>query len=447
MHEAWIAVALLFGVALGTAIVWRLRPDRSAELAETAAGLRARDELIGTLRADADRDRAALDAYREQQTAQAGELATLREQNRALAERQSQQAEQFKALAAETLEAATKKLAETSDARLDPLLTPFRERLSEFQKKIEETYQAEARERVSLEKHIELTMKTSQLVGQQADALARALKGQSQLRGQMGETMLERVLQAAGLQPGLSYVLQGKGLDLRDEDGGLLKPDAIVSLPDGKCIVIDSKLALNDYAAWAAAEDEQTRAAALGAFVAALRRHVADLAGKKYQDHEKLRAPDFVLLYMPFEHALATAIEADPDLFSNAWRQRVAIVGPNTLVVTMGVVARIWQYESNRQNSQKISDEAAKLLDQIAEFAGAIEDIGVAIRKAGEAHEQAKKRLFSGNGNIQRRAETLKKLGVKARKEMPAALVGLDEAPEEEGVGDPGVLPLPPPAG
>jgi DNA recombination protein RmuC len=436
MQEAWIAVALLAGVVLGAGVVWRLRPDRTAELAQAEATLRGRDEVIRLLHADAERDRAALAAYREQQTAQASELATLREQVRALSERQQTeeaarkvQAEQFELLAKRQLEAATRTLAETSQARLDPLLTPLRERLAEFQKKVEETYQAEARERFSLQNEIGRALATT-------ESLSRALKGQSQMRGALGETMLERVLQAAGLQPGISYVLQGKGLDLRGENGGLLKPDAVVHLPDGNCIVIDSKLALNDFAAWAAADDGPAREAALAAFVAAVRRHVADLAGKKYQDNAKLRAPDFVLLYMPFDHALATVMQADPDLLPSAWRQRVAIVGPNTLVATMGVVARTWQYELNRRNAQQIADEAAKLLDRMAEFAAALEDVGTAIRKAAEAHEEARKRMFTGNGNIARRAETLRRLGVKARKEIPASLAELDPV-GPDGAADP----------
>ena len=194
------------------------------------------------------------------------------------------------------------------------------------------------------------------------------------------------------------------------------------------------------YAAWAAAEDDQLRAASLSAFVAAVRGHVAELAGKKYQDNEKLQAPDFVLMYMPFEHALATAMQADPDLFALAWRQRVAIVGPNTLVVTMGVVARIWQYETNRQNAQKIADEAAKLLDQAAEFAHALDDIEAGLRKALDAHADAKKRVFTGNNHILRQAGKLKALGVRNRKAMPASLLRDDALPgpeEEEAAGDP----------
>jgi DNA recombination protein RmuC len=447
-------VAALLGLGIGAGLVWWLRPDHAPALADAERALaeaeaagRASADQVQVLREDAARDRATLAAYRDQETALTRELATLAERNRALADQlaagesqRASQAEQFRLLAGEVLETATARLTQASQEKLDPLLAPLRERIGEFQKKIEETYTAEARERISLTKEIELTLKTSQQVGAQADALARALKGQSQLRGQMGETMLERVLQAAGLQPGISYVLQGKGLDLRDEAGGLLKPDAIVTLPDNKCIVIDSKLALNDYAAWAAAEDDQLRAASLSAFVAAVRGHVAELAGKKYQDNEKLQAPDFVLMYMPFEHALATAMQADPDLFALAWRQRVAIVGPNTLVVTMGVVARIWQYETNRQNAQKIADEAAKLLDQAAEFAHALDDIEAGLRKALDAHADAKKRVFTGNNNILRQAGKLKALGVRNRKAMPASLLRDDALPgpeQEEAAGDP----------
>lgn len=443
MDAVWIAAAaLVAGMLVGAAIVARLRPDRGAALLDAAGALARttaeRDAERGRaagLEADLASIRAAIDGYRDKQIAQERELATLREQNRGLAEKlatreadRDAQAERFRLLAAEALDLMGRKLTAESEARLDPLLAPLRERLGEFQKRIEETYSAEARERIALEKQIEATLRTSQTVGAQADALARALRGQAQLRGQLGETLLERVLQAAGLVRGTSYVLQGEGLGLRDEAGGLQKPDVIVHLPDGKCIVIDSKLALNDFADWAAAEDEDVRARSRAAFVAAVRRHVADLGAKRYQDNAALRAPEFVLLYMPFEHALAMAMGADPDLFAAAWKQRVALVGPNTLMATLHVVERIWRYETNRQNAEAIALEAGKLYDQLVAASEQLGAVGSAIRKAGEAHEEAMKRMFTGNGNIARRAAELKRLGVRSRKELPPAIVAMDAA-------------------
>lgn len=424
IDAAWIAAAAL--LAAGAWLLARALAQRDAAAARIAA-----------LDADLAAARAAIDGYREQQTVQAREIATLGEQNRGLAEKladgqadQDAQAQRFRLLAAEALDMMSRKLTEASEARLDPLLAPLRERLGAFQKKIEDTYSAESRERISLEKQIELTLKASQVVGAQADSLARALKGQSQLRGALGETLLERVLQAAGLQRETHYVVQGQGLGLRDEEGGLQKPDVIVRLPDGKCIIIDSKVALNDFAIWAAAEDELLRTQALAAFVDAVRGHVADLASKRYQDNETLQAPDFVLLYMPFEHALAVAMQADPDLFSLAWKQRVALVGPNTLVVTMRVVERIWQYETNRQNADEIATEAGKLLDQLVASTEQLNAVGVAIGRAREAHDEAMKRMFTGNGNIARRAATLKKLQVRSRKELPPSIAAIGEAKE-----------------
>lgn len=432
MNEALILAAVLL-VALA-AMGFRLLVSER-RLARAAAERDAAAARVAALAADLATARAAAEGYREQQTAQARELATLEEQNRSLGQqlktRQADQevlADRFRLLAAEALDVMGRKLTEASEARLDPMLSPLRERLAEFQKKIEETYSAESRERISLEKQIELTLKTSQQVGAQADGLARALKGQAQLRGALGETLLERVLEAAGLQRGTHYVLQGQGLGLRGEDGGLQKPDVIVRLPDGKCVVIDSKVALNDFAAWAAAEDEAQRRKALAAFVGAVRGHVADLAAKRYQDNATLRAPDFVLLYMPFEHALAVAIEADPELFGLAWKQRVALVGPNTLVVTMRVVERVWQYETNRRNADAIATEAGRLFDQLVASTEALVAVGAQLSKAREAHEDAMKRIFTGNGNIARRAQRLKELGVQSRKELPPAIAALDAA-------------------
>lgn len=437
MPDPWMLAvgAALAGVVLGALLAHWLRPDRSAALAQAesaravaeaereAARARAED-----LSATIERERATLDGYRAQQTTQAAEIATLKErldaQARALADGEAArtaQAAQFRALAAETLEATTKRLTEASAEKLDPMLMPLRERLAEFQRKVEETYQAEARERFSLKQEIGKALSTT-------DSLSRALRGQAQMRGALGETLLEQVLQAAGLQRDLHYVAQGEGMGLRAADGTRQKPDIIVNLPDGKCVVIDSKVALVDFAAWTAAEDEAARIAALSRFVAAVRGHVADLAGKRYQDNEALRTPDFVLLYMPFEQALAVAMQADPDLFATAWQKRVAIVGPNTLVVTLRVVERVWRYETNRENAEKIAAEASRLFEQLAAAAGFLEDSGRAIDKARAAHDDVVKRLFTGRENVARKAEALKALGVRSRKDLPAAYTALGGA-------------------
>lgn len=499
MYEVLLPAAIVVGVLIGAALVWRLRPDQSdratdaesslaaadakygglrvvnaglvaerdrlitetRDLAERAAGAEAQvtslKDQLRELRKDFDLQQAARKEDNTQLVALTGDLrqaqqreAELREKLAEDGRRRSDQQTQFENLANRVLETATGKLTEASHERLDPMLQPLRERLGDFQKKVQEIYDAESRERVKLGAEIEATLRTSLHVGAQADALARALKGESQMRGQMGETMLERVLQAADLQRGLHYVLQGEGLGLRDENDRAQKPDAIVHLEDGKCIIIDSKVALNDYATWAAAESDDARATALAAFVSAVRGHVSNLAGKRYQNNEKLHAPEFVLLYMPIEAALAVAIQADPDLFQTAWKRHVAIVGPNTLVVTMRVVQRMWAYEIKRQNANEIADEAVKLFEQLTAATESLNTAGTAIGRAKDAHTDAMKRMFTGRGNITRRAERLKQLGLNSKKALPTVIVGIGDAEESaddvETVGAPSPLESLPPA-
>lgn len=499
MYQLQLPAALLVGLFVGAAIVWWLRPDHSArvtnaetklataegdchrlqeanaklegersrltaevrEVGERAAGAETQvsslKDQLSAFRTEAERQQSSRNGDRDQLTALTGELRQTQERERELRrrleedeKRRTDQQMQFENLANRVLENATGKLTEASHERLDPMLQPLRERLGDFQKKVQEIYDAESRERVKLGAEIEATLRTSLHVGAQADALARALKGESQMRGQMGETMLERVLQAADLQRGLHYVLQGEGLGLRDENDRAQKPDVIVHLEDGKCIIIDSKVALNDYATWAAAESDDARATALAAFVSAVRGHVSNLAGKRYQNNEKLHAPEFVLLYMPIEAALAIAIQADPDLFQTAWKRHVAIVGPNTLVVTMRVVQRMWAYEIKRQNANEIADEAVKLFEQLAAATESLNTAGTAIGRAKDAHTDAMKRMFTGRGNITRRAERLKQLGLNSKKALPTVIVGIGDAEESaddvETVDAPSPLASVPPA-
>jgi DNA recombination protein RmuC len=447
MPDPWLIAAALAGLVAGALLVLAVRPDRAAPLAAAEAARDAALARIGALEADAAREREARTTDRQQLEAQARELGALRSQAAALAQQLASQAddraaltEKFRLLAAETLEPAVTKLAAASQERLDPLLAPLRERLVEFQKQVADTYQAEARERFSLKAEVAKALAT-------ADDLSRALKGQSQLRGTLGETMLERVLQAAGLQRGLHYVPQGAGLGLRDADGALQKPDVIVTLPDDRVLIIDSKLQLVDYAAWAAADpaDEPTRAAALKGFLAALRGHVNELAGKGYQHNEKLLSPDLVLLYMPFEHALATAMQADPELFAQAWAKRVAIVAPNTLVATLRVVAGIWQIETNRANAQEIARVGTALYEKLAAAMDDVRKVGTALDAAQKAQAIAVARLWDGRGSVRAQARTLEGLGIKGKKSLPPAA---GEPAADDGDADddppPPALPSPP---
>jgi DNA recombination protein RmuC len=328
----------------------------------------------------------------------------------------------FEDIAGRVLEEKGEKLSNTSQRELKGILDPLRERIQEFQTKVESTYDSEKREVLSLQAQIKLMVETSNAVGNQADGLAKALRGQSQLRGRWGEVTLERILEAAGLAEGREYVSQGRGLGLRDEDGGLQRPDIVVLLPEQRTMIIDSKLPLIGYERFVAASGEADEAASATQFVRDVKAHIDGLAGKRYQDNDKLTAHDCVLMFVPIEGALAAALTCDPELFTYAWDRHVVLVGPPTLLMTMRTVASIWRYERQGQNAQEIARLAGELCEKVRLSLLDLNTVAEKMADAAGAHNQAVKRLSTGRGNALSLGERIRTLGAKSRP-MPAVLV------------------------
>jgi DNA recombination protein RmuC len=341
---------------------------------------------------------------------------------RQLADRSDFKSE-FENIANRVLTDSSARLSEGSQKELKALLDPLRERLQDFQKKVEATYESESREVLSLKEQIRLVLETSHSVGNQADSLAKALRGDSQLLGRWGEVTLERILEAAGLTEGREYVSQGRGLDLRNELGGLQKPDIVICLPGRRTMIVDSKISLAGYERLIAAEDESAELMLGGLFVRDVKVHIDGLAHKRYQDNDKLPAHDCVLMFVPIEGALAAALRRDPELFSYAWARQVVLVGPATLLMTMRTVDSIWRYERQGENTEEIARLAGELIDKVSL---SLEDLNLVAEKLADAeaaHNQAVKRLSSGRGNALSIGERIRTLGVKSRRRMPAMLV------------------------
>jgi DNA recombination protein RmuC len=314
-------------------------------------------------------------------------------------------------------------LSESSQKEFKAVLDPLRERIQDFQNKIDNAYSSEAREVLSLKAQIKLLVETSSTVGSQADGLAKALRGDSKLLGRWGEVKLERILEMAGLTEGREYISQGRGLGLRNEEGGLQRPDVIILFPEQRTMIIDSKVPLASYERLIAAADEAERRVSESQFARDVKAHIDGLAGKRYQDNDKLRAHDCVLMFVPIEPALTAALAIDPALFSYAWDRHVVMVGPSTLLITMSTVASIWRYELQSQNAQEIARLAGELIDKISL---SLEDLNVVAEKlaaAETAHNQAVKRLSTGRGNALSIGERIRSLGVKSKHPLPAMLI------------------------
>jgi len=428
------AAAALAGVALGRhlwpatrrsdAVALMAREIEIARLTEESRELRSRTDQLETER------RAAVSEAK----AAATEVARLTEREKALSERIAAQATQlgdmqkqltteFENIANRVLKANASVLSESSHNTLAAVLDPLRERIRDFQNKIESTYESEAREVLSLKEQIKLIVETSHAIGTQADGLAKALRGDSQLLGRWGELALERILEAAGLMEGREYISQGRGLGLKSDAGGSQRPDIIVMLPEQRTMIIDSKVPLSGYERLIAAQEEADRLAAGDRFVRDVKAHIDDLAAKRYQDNGKLTAHDCALMFVPIEGALAAALAREGELSTYAWDRRVVLVGPSTLLMTMRTVASIWRYELQGQNAQEIARLAGELCDKVSLSLDDLNCVAEKITAALNTHNEAVKRLSTGRGNVLSLGARMRDLGVKTKRPMPAMLV------------------------
>jgi len=428
------AAAALAGVALGRHLWPATRRSDAAALMTREIEVARLTEEGRTLRGRADQLEAEHKAAASEAKAAAAEVARLTERENSLSERiaaqatpladmQKQLTTEFENIANRILKVNASELSESSHKTLAADLDPLRQRIQDFQNKIESTYESEAREVLSLKEQIKLIVETSHAIGTQADGLAKALRGDSQLLGRWGEIALERILEAAGLMEGREYISQGRGLGLKSDAGGAQKPDIIIVLPEQRTMIIDSKVPLAGYERLIAAQEEADRLAAGDRFVRDVKAHIDDLAGKRYQDNGKLMAHDCALMFVPIEGALAAALAREGELFTYAWDRRVVLVGPSTLLMTMRTVASIWRYELQGQNAQEIARLAGELCDKVSLSLGDLNGVAEKMITALNSHSEAVKRLSTGRGNVLSIGARMRELGVKAKRPMPAMLV------------------------
>ncbi len=407
-----------------------LHESRAALQAETAVLRRETEwlqaqrletrETLDDLQAERDAQQAELRAL---SAAHAAVTAELNEQQKTHEQRlddlqgaRDELRAQFAELAGKIFEEREQRFAEASHERLGQLLDPLKERIQLFEKRVEESYQNEARERFSLARELERLQQLNQRLGDEATNLTRALQGQK-TQGNWGELILERVLEHAGLEKGREYHTQ---VSLRSADGERFQPDVLIQLPGDKQVVVDAKVSLTAYQALTCAEDESSRALALKQHVLSLRNHLKGLSLKDYQRLEGLQSLDFVLLFVPIEAAFAAALQGDPELFQEAYSKHIVIVSPTTLLATLRVIDSLWRQERQSQNAREIAERAGALYDKFAAFIQDLDEIGTRLQQLDKAYLGARNKLTDGRGNLVSRAEQLKLLGARASKRLPA---------------------------
>ena len=336
--------------------------------------------------------------------------------------------DQFKVLAGEILETNSKQLQSHNQTSLSTLLDPLRQRLVDFQKKVEDVYVDESKERSALRQQVESLMQLNQSLSAEARSLTSALRGSVKSQGNWGELILERVLEASGLRSGQEYLVQDSQTN---EAGQRLQPDVVILLPEGRRLVVDSKLSLLAYERYATGPDEAERDGALKDHLSSVRAHMRGLSDKRYQNLYG-QSLDFVLMFIPIEPAFMAAVTQDAQLFMDAWERNVLLVSPSTLLFVVRTVAHLWRQEAQNRNAQEIAKRGAELYDKLSGFAVELEAVGSKLESAQQSYLEARKRLASGRGNVIRQAQMLKELGVKPSKDLPSKLSELADLSSEQ---------------
>lgn len=333
---------------------------------------------------------------------------------------------QFKALAAEMLASQTSGLKQANSEQLEAILKPLSENIDNFRKAVNDSYVQETASRKSLTDQIDRLMKLNESIGADAKNLASALRGNSKVQGDWGEMILETMLENAGLEKGIHYTSQmtrnEDGSILRSEDGSLQRPDVVVTMPDNRKLIIDSKVSLTAFVSLCNAEDETSRNIYAKKNLESVRHHIDELAAKKYQDSIKGSA-DHVLMFIPNEGAYIAAIQADAQLWQYAYDRHVAIVSPTHLFSVMKIISQLWVQDKQNRNTLEIARRGGKLYEKVVGFVAALQDVGAALKKASDNYELAYSRLYTGKGNIVKMSQDLKELGAKTAKTLPQELI------------------------
>lgn len=342
----------------------------------------------------------------------------------------------FKALAASILDDKSKKFTEQQEANLKSLLQPLKENISSFKQELENRSRQESNERISLQEQLKLMVQKSDTISQQANNLAEALRGSVKKQGNWGEMILERMLEHSGLQKGVHYELQNKSYN---DDGKGIQPDATIKLPGQRCVVVDSKVSLTHYDSCCATKDLEEQERLLQQLVGALRAHIDGLAPKNY--HQIQDALDHVIMFVPMEGAYISAMNTDSQLWQYAYSKGILLISPSNFLLALKLVYDMWQKDGIDKNAEAIAVLAGKIYDKLAGFVESYESMGKSLQQAVKHYDNAWNQLKDGRGNLISQAEQMKKLHIKAKKNLPVKMVeealisdGLELDEEEETV-------------
>lgn len=333
---------------------------------------------------------------------------------------------EFKNLAQEILTEHQHNLRQTNRDSIDLMLKPFKDNITEFRERVERIYAQENEQRGMLKNELDNLLKLNQQMTSSAANFTDALKGSSKVQGDWGEVYLETILESTGLVRGIHYQVQQ---NFKNEEGANQRPDVVLLLPEERSIIIDSKVSLKDYIRYTEAETEVERRKAMEAHVESVRRHFMGLSLKGYE--RLANSPDFVVMFVPTEPAFLEALKADNKIWSDAYERKVIISSPTNLFALLKMVGDMWRRDAQSKNQAEIVDKATKLYEQLVSFSESMEGVGKALGDAKAKYDDAYKRMHTGNNNIVRLGERLKKLGLPTKKQQSAKALAAAEIDDE----------------
>lgn len=340
---------------------------------------------------------------------------------------QKQMQEKFENLANKILEQKSAKFTEANKENLKHVLEPLDKDIKEFRKKIEDMHEKDVSQHASMKEFLGNLQNAQAQLSEEARNLTTALKGDSKKQGDWGEFILERTLEASGLEKGREFSMQ--------ETFDRQRPDAIIRLPEERAIVVDAKVSLTAYERFISETDEEERKKSLKEHLQSVKKHIDELSEKDYPAIEKINAPDFVLLFVPVEPAFGEALRADPNLYQYAFEKKIVLVTSTTLMATIKTVANLWKLEKQNKHARDVAKRAGLLYDKFVGFLESMDEIGKALGKASSAHQTAVERLSTGSGHLVGQVEKLRKMGIQTKKELPSSFSQItenNESKEEE---------------
>ncbi|MGQ1908806.1 DNA recombination protein RmuC [Marinifilum sp. RC60d5] len=446
MEFLYLAIGIVKGLIIGWLIMRRKASLKSAlhreelltqenifikEKSDLSHQLSILEERANNLMREKTRLEVALDEEREKNqnltrsvSVSATERKNLEEkltsQKQELEELQKKFTQEFENIASKILKENTKEFTSSNQKNMSDIMGPIKEKLILFEKKVEETYDKELRDKISLKEEVKKLYDLNTRISDEANNLTKALKGDVKKQGNWGEVVLERILERSGLSKGEEYERE---VVMQNSEGQIIRPDVIIKLPENKHVIVDSKVSLIAYERFVNTTNNIEAEKFQKEHIVSLKAHVKELADKHYQSSESLDSPDFVLMFVPIESSFAMAVQYDQELFSYAWEKKIVIVSPSTLLATLRTIASIWKQEHQNRNVLEIARQGGALYDKFVGFVDDMQNLGRQMETTKKTYSAAMNKLSDGKGNLVRNAEKIRELGAKVKKKLPQSLI------------------------